>query len=124
MVVREAAMVGDDLLLPSGEDAVWDGRFAVRHDSEHSALTVRALGSNGLAQLPRTNCGLRAWGNAAARSVPAFWHLESLVAAPHMDYYAEPAMKHRFKALLCAAKPLAASPFFGFNTTSAYPIQE
>lgn len=119
LAVREAAALGAPLLLRHGAHGMWDGRFSLWHDSGFSALEVRQVGTHGLTQVPPGNRGLRLWGRTAVSRMPGFWHLDSLVAAPHIEHYAETTGHSRFSAMLCTAKPLAARPFFGFNAVSA-----
>ncbi|NCY25356.1 MAG: tRNA lysidine(34) synthetase TilS [Alphaproteobacteria bacterium] len=123
LALREVSALAGPLPLPPGEDGLWDGRFAMRHTAPMGTLSVRAVGAQGLAQLPRHCRALRLWGRAAISRLPGFWHLESLVAAPHIEYYAQGAQPHDFQAQLCAAKPLAARPFFGLNMPSPHHDQ-
>jgi hypothetical protein len=96
-------------------NAWWDGRFLVQHGCALD-LEMRGLGAEGLAQLgDKAKGAVSRMGRSAALMLPSFWHLETLIAVPHMQYVTEAWKKVDFAARLCAAKPLAARAFFGMN---------
>lgn len=123
LIAREQAALPAPLPLPRQWQGLWDGRFRVDF-SGPGGFTLRPLGSDGLAQaMAEVALPSCARVPVALRALPSLWHLDSLVAAPHIGYCKEGA-DIRFDAVLRSAKPLAGSPFFGLNRRSETLLQE
>jgi tRNA(Ile)-lysidine synthase len=89
LLVREAD--GVEGRTPAAEGKIWDARFVVSGFPAES-LEIGVLGDAGLAEL-RKNTGaalqkLEALPFKARRVLPALWRGESLLAVPHVGYYA------------------------------------
>jgi len=86
LVFREFGREGlETLALEPGARAVWDRRFHVAAPAEiPGPVTVRALGSDGLGQLPREVVRPRSLPASAAHTLPSFWWRGDLVAVPHL----------------------------------------
>ncbi len=124
-VVREPASLPCPLAVSHGWQGVWDGRFAVRFVGAGTDLSIRALGSAGLAQISESvRLASHRRVLPALRALPALWHLDELVAAPHIPYVRNGYENVLFEAVFCSAKPLAGSPFFSFNTMYPTSLQE
>jgi tRNA(Ile)-lysidine synthase len=75
------------LTLAGGTTALWDGRFAVAvAPGFEGTLEVRALGTEGLAELRRL--GRADKGTRALHLVPSFWQENTLLAVPTLDFWA------------------------------------
>jgi tRNA(Ile)-lysidine synthase len=112
LVCREAAALPAALPL----SPLWDGRFRLSGGMRGDGWSVRPLGASGLAWVEKAGRvpSYRRIG-AALRALPSLWHLEALVAAPHIPYQNPEFADTGFEAVFHAAKPLAGSPFFSFN---------
>jgi len=117
-ITREPSALQSSLLLEANAERLWDNRFIVKwHGSLSEPLTVRALGADGLRLIPT----LPVLPKTAAAVLPSFWHLDELLAVPHIGY-----SNSRCSGLTCtarfhAAKPLAAPAFFSMNKNAATP---
>lgn len=87
LVAREAAAVAPHLRLEPGGRALWDGRFAVGlpADAPH-AVMVGALGPAGWRQVAAARPPLRSCAvpPLVRGSLPALWHLDEVLAVPHL----------------------------------------
>ena len=73
--------------LAGGTTALWDGRFAVAvAPGFEGTLEVRALGTEGLAELRRLGRAVK--GTRALHLVPSFWRESTLLAVPALDFWA------------------------------------
>ncbi|MGO1118404.1 tRNA lysidine(34) synthetase TilS [Rhodovibrionaceae bacterium A322] len=97
LVVRETAQIKEAKFLP-GEKGLWDGRFAVNLEKLHwgavgknRAFSISCLGEDGWRQLVARSPGLRKGPipQAAAVTLPAVRHLDSLLVVPHLEYRQE-----------------------------------
>lgn len=121
LVCREPRAIAPAMPLTPGATSYWDNRFEVRWQGRHPPfLQVAALGKN--ARLfERAH---RHIPKAALSALPAFWHLEKLVAVPHLAY------KHpEFASLSCfahlrPAKALVGKAFFSMNRCQDQPLDE
>lgn len=119
LVAREKAALPEARTLHGAWQGPWDGRFAISFDAGGDVrdFTLKPLGKTGIDALskripiPESQRVL-----PALRALPSLWHLDELVAAPHMAYRHVAFGKLCFGAMFCSAKPLAGSPFFGFNS--------
>lgn len=106
LVVREPkAMQGPIPLDPAGETR-WDRRFLLRCEGAAPPLGVRAAGP------PDPAFGGR-YPKMVLASLPSFWHLESMIAVPHIHYVRPGYERLRFHARFAPAKPLAGYGFLG-----------
>jgi tRNA(Ile)-lysidine synthase len=126
MICREAHAVAGRQTLSANTSTCWDKRFVVHYTSQDSTLTdifVGPLGHEGkriirdlrlkhplLTETPVLN------------QLPALWHLDELIAVPHIQYHHPDYRKmHCFIAFL-PAKSLAASAFSGMNNLSVQSL--
>lgn len=105
---RETARVAAPLLLSGHGNAVWDGRFHVRHALPHGvSITLQALGASGRKQLGESTLPL---------ATPSLWHLDELLGVPHIPsrsaHWPEGAV---VTVGFAPPKPLAAAPFWWLN---------
>jgi tRNA(Ile)-lysidine synthase len=108
LVCREPAALQPPIVLPPGEPRHWDGRFLVSHHAG-SALTVAALGTPDGKNLPHR------LEKPAFSTLPAFWHLEQLVAVPHIGYCHPDFREADCRARYRPVKPLAGHAFCSMN---------
>ena len=116
-VYREPKALQGAIIFSAQTPAMWDRRFEVEWDGKLPAagkLAVRALGRDGIARLKMRKLPVE---KAIIQAFPAFWHLEELIAVPHINYlnpaYANITCKARFHP----AKALAGKAFFSMNRT-------
>ena len=131
-VTREMAVLPKALpLLNQHWKGLWDSRFRIFFENKASdkisdnVFSLRFLGKAGLDAafeqiMPPSSMRIL----PALRALPSLWHLEELVCVPHMGYQNTKFDNICFEAMFCSVKPLAGSPFFGFNTYLANPLQE
>ncbi len=108
LTCREPNAMQDAVQLQPGMRQIWDRRFEVSCTG-NVALTVRALGKGGEKKRPK-------WlERPVFATLPGFWHLEELVAVPHMGYrnpdFREAVCHARFRPV----KALAGHAFFSMN---------
>jgi tRNA(Ile)-lysidine synthase len=81
------------LQLAPGTHAIWDGRFRVSADAAEGGITVRALGETAARQLRRQDFPSAEVPARVASFVPAFWCGDRLLAAPSLQFWADPALQ-------------------------------
>lgn len=99
-----AAQKATPLILKTGGEGLWDGRFKVRlvRARRGSRLDVRALGADGLGALKAAGIVLPAAPRSAFLALPGLWHGDRLVSSPHLgtlEPYAEAEATFRREAL-------------------------
>lgn len=128
LVTREKAALPEMQVLHGNYwEGRWDGRFSVCFDNSGplTGFSLAPLGKAGVnAALREVKLPSALRVPPALKALPALWHLEALVAAPHIGYRDRSFKNIRFEAMFCPAKPLADSPFFSFNTAMLNPLQE
>lgn len=118
LVAREPNAVQPALPAPPRQRLLWDGRFACHHDAD-LPLSVGAVGSRGLSIIKRLGHTHELLAEKPVlSSLPAFWHLEELIAVPHMEYRHPDYQKAGCFVRFIPAKPLAATAFSGMNMRS------
>ena len=114
LVCREPNAVEELQTIAVNTKQRWDRRFEVEwrnHDPHSKELTVRALG-----QWDEKHFGKPPLPKAVLRTLPSFWHLEKLVAVPHIGYMHPDYAQCQFNAWFFPAKPLAGAAFFSMNS--------
>lgn len=88
LVCREPAAAGQ--VSAAAGSLVWDGRFRVVIDGD-TGCELRRLGRQGWADVVADRPDLRATHvpSAVRPSLPSFWHLDVVVAVPHLSYVRE-----------------------------------
>ena len=87
---REAGRGGlPEFRLAPGGFGLWDRRFRVRAADGHDALTVRALGTRGFAELRRQLDDRPAMPSDVASGLVSFWRDRELIAVPHLGFQAD-----------------------------------
>ncbi len=126
MVYREEKAITPSLILANNQPVLWDKRFLIEYRTPkelRQSVEIRALGSNGLAQIKKLAPSLlRATPPARIlRQLPSFWLLEELLAVTHISYMSKQATLADIQctAKFRPAKALAGSSFFINNQ---YPL--
>lgn len=120
VVYREAKATEGDLELTDSCTKIWDNRFRVGFQGVHEPLMLRALGSDGLSWL-KSHEGQKIALKQPIKpkmvlaSLPSFWHLEKMIAIPHMNYVNNDYKHAKFTAEFYPAKALAGHAFLGMN---------
>jgi tRNA(Ile)-lysidine synthase len=83
LIAREAVRLPSPVSCIEG-NAVWDGRFILHTDA--TSLTFGALGREGVAQLKAQHISLPTLPYVILMTMPALWHLDEVIAAPHIRY--------------------------------------
>ncbi len=117
LVCREPAAVQGAMTLDAGEAALWDGRFRVAFAGESGArsITVRALGAEGWKALVRAapDCAESPVPPVVRPSLPAFFHLDEILAVPHLGFVSGAGVSRRVSADFLPARPIG-PPRFAF----------
>ncbi len=99
-IVREAGRVPlPRVVLAGGAEALWDGRFLVRVRGAVTDIEVRALGAEGVRAAAAAGGECPAAPRRALHCVPAFYRDGSLIAAPHLAYWAAPDLRRSLSAV-------------------------
>lgn len=118
LIAREPNAAERPLPVAAGQYVLWDGRFACAHHATRT-LTIAPLGPEGAQRLRASGHAHPLFGEKSLLPfLPAFRHLEELVAVPHMQYRHPDYAKQAFFARFTPAKSLAASAFSGMNSSS------
>lgn len=119
IVRREPRAVGPPVMVEPSTTSRWDKRFDVRWHGktrEIDGIFVEALGT------PRANALKLPASSLPPKPVlatlPAFFHLEQLVAVPHIHYRNEDYPNVTCHARFRPRKPLAGGAFLSMNTLS------
>jgi tRNA(Ile)-lysidine synthase len=122
LVMREAGRASRSMVLRPGEEGMWDGRFAVAYVMGTCPIEVRALGPDGVQQLPGTlRRRLRASRvpAAALHGLPSAWAAARLVGCPTVDAHElAGAAGFSITASPRPSQPLAGPAFAGVNVVS------
>lgn len=86
LIYREAVKLAAPITV-SEQPAIWDHRFSAT--SATNNLQLGALGAHGLAQLRTQKAELPTLPAALLHTCPALFHLEDVIAVPHIDYVAQ-----------------------------------
>lgn len=122
LVCREPAAVHPATPLHSGTSMLWDERFTISYKGALPLLTVDSLGAAAAKQLHEQ---LRpSLPKVILSTLPALWHLETLVAVPHLSYSHPDFGDVECHVRFTPAKPLVATPFFSMNTNYNSAITE
>lgn len=106
----------------AGNHAIWRDNMHVSYHGHHKHVDIRCLGSKGLKLLKQAGQPyISLWDDAAIRNMASFWHLEELLAVPHMGYKADDGT---YCARILDVKPLADAPFLGMNILRLNDQQE
>lgn len=121
-VYREPRAIENPIFIQSNTPTIWDKRFLVEWSSDTPSpptIELRALGSDGLAQIKKNASHLLNNIPPARiiRTIPSIWILEELVSAPHISYMNSNYIFLNIKLYtqFHPAKPLADSGFFVMN---------
>ena len=123
LVYREPSATAEALILMPQARALWDKRFTVGFSGMNESLQVRALGADGIAWLKSHESTKNLTDSYVGRklvlaSLPSFWHLEKMIAIPHITYV-HPEYRHcSFTAQFTPAKALAAPAFRSIRVTT------
>lgn len=113
---REPAAAARYILPVSALPARWDGRFAIEPPSALSGqdnLYIRALGTGGVAKLGKEALKpFKSLPKAVFYTLPALWHLDELLAVPHMQQECTRFTKCPVTAVFQPMKALAAMRFW------------
>jgi len=117
LVCREPNALEKPRALADSENRLWDQRFRVSWTGDSLHMNVRALGADGLKIIEKQGNKQTLISEKAVLTVlPSFWHLEELVAVPHISC-CHPDYRHMdFNTVFFPAKPLAGRAFFSMNT--------
>lgn len=123
-IYREPRAIEKPIFIQSNTPTLWDKRFLVEWSSDAPSppqIKLRALGSDGLAQIKKdTRHLLNNMPPARViRTIPSIWILEELVSAPHISYMNKNNAFLNIKLYMQfhPAKPLADSGFFVMNNS-------
>ncbi len=88
-VFREYAAVRN-MTAPCGKTTLWDGRWSicVEQYRDDQSVEIRALGEDGWAQIAEKPDGAPSY--RSARSLPALWRGDSLLACTAMGFGSQP----------------------------------
>lgn len=105
IIAREPGRHGlPETLLEPGARQIWDNRFEVALSAQaNDALNVQALGGEGwlgVKKMMKTT-RLRA---SLGHNLISFWRNDTLVAVPHLDFYANSAVRDTLTARACAPR--------------------
>lgn len=116
ILCREPARIAPMLPLASHQSQRWDHRFEIICTAlpSNAPASIGALGQAGIAQLASKGVQLNIPKQVQA-TLPAIWHLEAVVALPHIDYYASDDWRERIAIRFAPAKALADTPFYFMN---------
>lgn len=114
LIYREQSSIAAPMLIKKGECQLWDQRFAVSYEGKHAPaeLILKPLGTAGKKAL---RAKTHAVEPAAMPSLPALWHLEKLMAVPHIGYTRPQAGELRVCVRYMPVKPLAGTAFYAMN---------
>ncbi len=122
LIYREVNAIEKPVSIPINTPTPWDNRFMLELSGNASSpkhIELRALGSNGLAQIKEFSPSLLRNLPPARilRTIPSMWILEELACVPHIGYVSKRATALNIKPSVqfYPAKPLAGSGFFAIN---------
>ena len=116
LVYREPNALEGPIEVRPATSILWDRRFLVECHGIKNPVSVRALGREGLTWLkchepPIINKNQRNTPKMVLASLPSFWHLEEMIAVPHIDYLNHHYTDAKFTAQFTPPKPLVARAF-------------
>ncbi len=74
---------------PVAMQQYWDDRFKAGHDIRHQKCMLGMLGADGVQQLRQASVALPDWPATVFHGLPALYHLDALLAVPHIDYVSQ-----------------------------------
>ncbi|MBL8835259.1 MAG: tRNA lysidine(34) synthetase TilS [Alphaproteobacteria bacterium] len=117
LVAREAGTVAPAVAAVPGSEVFWDGRFVVALPAGLPAgLRVGALGAAGWRQVVSHCKALRSCAvpPLVRGSLPALWHLDDVLAVPHLFYRRQDQGADSFSAVFMRFRPRHALADAGF----------
>lgn len=119
LICREAAAAREIVAPSSGQERLWDRRFAVRVAPAAAAerrLRVRRLGRAGWAEVVRRRGDLRRSPipGVARPSLPSLWDVDGVVSVPHLLFIrpgSDGVEGHRLSAVFRPAQALSPATF-------------
>lgn len=117
LVAREAGAVAPPVAAAPGREVVWDDRFVVAlPPGLPSGLKVGALGAAGWRQIVSQCKALRSCAvpPLVRGSLPALWHLDDVLAVPHLFYRRQDQGADSFSAVFMRFRPRHALADAGF----------
>lgn len=118
VVAREAGTVAPPVEAEPGREVVWDGRFAVALPADlPPGMRVGALSAAGWRQVVSRYKALRSCAVPALvrGSLPALWHLDDVLAVPHLFYRRQDQGADSFSAVYVRFRPRHALADAGFS---------
>ncbi len=125
LITREPNAMEGILTIRANTPLEWDNRFSVAWEGDATSVTpdelnVRGVGPHGIKMLLESDPmffkhNSLAKSKIVLASLPAFWHLEEVIAIPHINYVASDYKNYRFTARYLPVKPLAGRGFFSLT---------
>jgi tRNA(Ile)-lysidine synthase len=115
LVMREARALAPPIEWSQTGMVRWD-RFELSAERLPAPCRVAALGAAGWRLIRDQMAADHGLPRAVIEALPALWHLDAVLCVPHMGYVsAKWDTDARVQLRFCAAKPLAAPPFWVMN---------